>query len=158
MPATAIRILVAGKPNDSTRAILKRLAMRRWGSRTVESLQQARELLETSSFDIVLASESLPDGCGYELAGVVARHSGTLFVGVALSESSLWLPVIAKGTRVLGTRGLSPQLLLREMEAILGAHENAPAFAAAAASQASLGSRDSHARRPPGRGSRPRGW
>lgn len=123
MPAITIRILVAGTPSENTGALLTRLATQAWGARVVANLQQAREQLDRFAFDVVLALETLSDGLGYELAAGVARHGATLFVGVALSESSLWLPVIERGTRVLGTRGLTPRALLQEMESLLGARD-----------------------------------
>jgi DNA-binding response OmpR family regulator len=160
MPAIAIRILVAGTPSESTTAILNRLAMHGWEARTVATIQQAWEQLESFAFAVALASEALPDGLGYELGSGMVRQGATLFVGVALSESALWLPVIERGSRVLGTRGISPRALLQEMESLLRARDReqdyrlAVSEAAARAFGASIRSRAW--RRAPGYGHRPR--
>lgn len=160
MPVITIRILVAGTPSANTGALLTRLAKRGWGARTVATIQQARQQLEGFAFDVTLASETLPDGLGYELAADVVRRGATLFVGVALSESVLWLPVIERGTRVLGTRGIHPQALLQEMESLLRArdreqgHRMAARAAAVRAFGASIRSRAW--RRAPGYRHRPR--
>jgi hypothetical protein len=119
MPAIAIRILVIGEFLRGTGQVLHRLADRGWGARKALTLRDARDLLATFDFDVVLASEALPDGRGYDVAESVASHSRTLMVGVALSESCLWLPVVERGKHVLGKRALNMQALESEMETLL---------------------------------------
>jgi DNA-binding response OmpR family regulator len=118
-----MRILVVGTPSRGTQAILARLASCGWGARTVETLREAEVLVSTFRFDMVLATESLPDGRAYSMTQMIARRSGTLIVAIALSESCLWLPVVEQGRRVLGTRALNPEQLEREAEKILRASE-----------------------------------
>jgi hypothetical protein len=124
MSATAMRILVIGKRSPSTSGTLKRLAVRGWGSHCVATLQEARELLEAFQFDVVLALETLSDGRGYDVSEAVMRHSGTLLVGVALSESLLWLAVVERGARVLGKRALNASTLETELEKLLATLSN----------------------------------
>jgi hypothetical protein len=114
-----MRILVVGTPSRGTQSILSRLAICGWGSRTVETLREAETLVNTFRFDVVLATESLPDGRAYAMTQMIARRSGTLIVAIALSESCLWLPVVEQGERVLGRRALNPEQLERELEKIL---------------------------------------
>ena len=123
MPSTRTRILTIGKGRPPTNAILERLAHRGWGFRAVETLGEAEDLMRTFAFDIVLAAESLPDGRGYELAGIVVRRGGTLLVAVALSESCLWLPVVELGEKVLGNRALNADALAAEAEKLLSARD-----------------------------------
>ncbi|HXQ26832.1 MAG TPA: hypothetical protein VN822_10525 [Candidatus Acidoferrales bacterium] len=123
MPVAAMRILVIGTLASPTSAILRRIAARGWGSQNAETLREAQNLLLTFQFDVVLAAESLSDGRGYEAADLVMRRASTLIVGVALSESCLWLPVIEQGARVLGNRALNAHMLESEMEMLLGAGE-----------------------------------
>jgi hypothetical protein len=85
-----------------------------------EKLSEARDFLEIFRLDIVLASESLADGRGYALADAMRRQSGTLIVGVPLSESCLWLPVVERGVTVLGRRAFSPTMLEAELDRLLG--------------------------------------
>jgi hypothetical protein len=121
MVVSAMRILVAGALPAGAVEMLRRFGDRGWGSRQVVTLQQAREQLETYDFDVVLATEALCDGRGYDLSESVARHSRTLLAGVALSESCLWLPVVERGVGVLGRRALNAQMLESEMEKLLRA-------------------------------------
>jgi hypothetical protein len=120
MAATTMRILYAGTPAPMTDEVLARLAARGFGAYRVEKLCEARDLLETFRVDVVLAAELLSDGRGYALAAAMRQHSGTLIVGVALSESCLWLPVIERGVRVLGKRALSHAMLESELDRLLG--------------------------------------
>jgi hypothetical protein len=119
MTVIAMRILVVGTPSAGTVEILRRFSDRGWGSRQVLTVQKAQDLAEIFDFDIVLAMEDLPDGRGYDIAGPVTRHSRTLLVGVALSESCLWLSVVERGVSVLGKRALNAQMLEAEMERLL---------------------------------------
>ncbi len=123
MSAIGMRILVVGKTSRGTNLILSRLASNGWGSQTAETLREAEVLMGTFRFDLVLATESLPDGPAYAITGLVAGLSGTLMVAIALSESCLWLPVVELGVRVLGTRALKPGQLELEAQRILRARD-----------------------------------
>src|SRR5579862_9232536 len=120
MPGTTARILFAGPPTPVTEEALARLTARGFGSFRTERLSDARDLLETFRLDVVLAAESMVDGRGYALSGAMQRQSGTLIVGVPLSESCLWLPVIERGVAVLGNRAFSPTMLELELDRLLG--------------------------------------
>ncbi|MFY9691534.1 MAG: hypothetical protein WA369_07845 [Candidatus Acidiferrales bacterium] len=121
MPGTTMRILFAGRPAPVTQEVLARLATRGFGTHRVEKLSEAHEFLEIFRLDVVLAWESLADGRGYALAEAIKRQSGTLIVGVPLSESCLWLPVVEGGVAVLGKRAFSPGMLEAELDRLLGA-------------------------------------
>ncbi len=109
MSVASTRILVVGDLLPGTGEILRRLSNKGFGSRHVKTLREAREILDTFDFHIVLATELLQDGRGYDLAEPVSRHSRTLIVGVALTESCLWLPVTYRGVRKPIRRVLRPR-------------------------------------------------
>ncbi|HKS80876.1 MAG TPA: hypothetical protein VJR23_05180 [Candidatus Acidoferrales bacterium] len=119
MPAKALRILAVGPPNLSTDAVLERLLFRGWGSYAVESLAEAKSVLRTIRFAIVLAAEELRDGRGYDLSEDVASRDATLLVCVSLSISCLWLPVVVDGTRTLGQFAINEHLLEQELVLLL---------------------------------------
>lgn len=120
MLLNSMRILVIGNLLPGTGETLRHLTVAGWGSRVASSLQEARDLFDMCDFRIVLASEVLPDGRGYDFADPVLRRAGTLIVGVALSESCLWLPVIYRGVSVLGRRALAQEMLEQELKDLLG--------------------------------------
>lgn len=119
MCALVVRVLVAGSIHSATRAVLNRLVKHGWGFHAVESLREANTVLGTFQYDLVLASEFLPDGRGYDLMSNLQRRGASLLVGIELSESCLWLPVLDHGKKTLGSRALNARLLESEMEAIL---------------------------------------
>lgn len=120
MSIDSLPILVVGDLLPGTGEILRRFSSAGWGWRQVRKVREARDLLLTVDPHIVLAAEVLPDGRGYDLAETAARHARTLIVGVALSETCLWLPVVYRGVNVLGRRALPPEALEAEMKDLLG--------------------------------------
>ncbi len=121
MSTSAVRVLVVGPTTSSTNEILKTLARAGWGSHAAAGAHEAETVLKTIRFKVVLSSEKLPDGTGYELAPMIARQGGSLFIGVTLSETCLWLPVIEKGERSLGKRAMNPTMLEAEVSELLRA-------------------------------------
>jgi hypothetical protein len=119
MAASALQILMVGDPLVNTAAILFRLAARGWGAQHADTLAEAKEVMGTFRFAVVLAPENLPDGRGYDLSDMVTRQRGHLYVGIALSET-LWLPVIERGALVLGQRALNGNVFENEVELALG--------------------------------------
>ena len=119
--AATVRLLMIGKPTITTGVTLTRLSDCGWGWYGVEKVVDGRELLNTFEVDVVLATEALPDGRGYDVADSVAKQKASLLVAVALSENSLWLPVIDRGARVLGSRAIGANLLEAELVRVLTA-------------------------------------
>lgn len=120
MEAVSFRVLMAGSPTPSTDRLIVHLTARGYGAQRVETLAQATSVMKDYRFAVVLATESLPDGSGYELGRLVERQSGSLFVAIPLSET-LWLPVVERGAIVLGQRALNASLFENEVEIALGA-------------------------------------
>lgn len=108
MFATPVRVLVVGLTSANTQAMLERWRRSGWGAHMVESVHEAETVLKTIRFKVILAAENLRDGSGYELAPLVARQSGSLFISVALSETCLWLPVIEQGIKRIGKTRYKP--------------------------------------------------
>jgi CheY-like chemotaxis protein len=120
MPCTtAGRILVAGHTSASTSFTLKQLEREGCAVQSVGTIAEAESSLRAARFDIVLASEILSDGRGYDLTDSVVNRSSTLLVAITLSEACLWLPVVQHGVRTLGDRALNAHTLQSEMTALL---------------------------------------
>jgi hypothetical protein len=127
MPTTELRILVIGALSPAMQGILRRFSAHGWGAQHARNVQEAKDLIGIFDYDVVLASETLTDGRGYDLADSVAVHSRTLMVGVPLSETHLWLPVVERGRNVLGSRGLNDQTMESEMTGLLSGPRRDPA-------------------------------
>jgi hypothetical protein len=119
MSAASVRILVVGNSTASTESTLRVLARSGWESHAVNTVREADAVLRTIRFQLTLATETLPDGTGYELASLIARQTGNLFISVPLSDTCLWLPAVENGVRSLGQRALNPLTLETEAELIL---------------------------------------
>jgi hypothetical protein len=115
MSSLLIRVLIVGPPTFSTDNLVKEIAVAGWGSHLVSTVTEATAVLKTIRFKVVLCAEKLTDGTGYELAALIGRQAGTLFIGVSLSETCLWLPVVEKGVRTLGRRAMNPKMLETEL-------------------------------------------
>ena len=119
MSASAVRILVVGPLTNATSDMSHRLERHGWSTHAVASLREAHIVLQTIRFPLVLAAEKMGDGTGYELTDWAAKHELTLFVGLQLTETLLWLPVVEAGRRSLGSRALNPVMLESEIERML---------------------------------------
>jgi hypothetical protein len=126
---SVLQILIVGPATFDTRLSLKRSACSGWSWHSVATLGEAQTVLKTIRFNVVLATEKLADGTGYELAPILMRQGGTLYVGVALSETCLWLPVIERGLWSLGNRAMNSVVLETEVAEVLGRVQDGTATA-----------------------------
>jgi hypothetical protein len=145
MPGTAGRILVVGHTSSGTQATLQQLERDGWNSHSVDTIVEAEGALKMIRFDVVLAEETIAAGSGYDLTDSVLEQDGTLLVSVALSEASLWLPVVQRGILTLGERALNSSMLNLEVREALGA---VPGTRASSASRRMGGSTGDRAVRP----------
>jgi hypothetical protein len=120
MATASIQILIVGNPAASTSRLIFQLTARGSLAKHANTVAEAKSLLDGFRFAVVLARETLPDGRGYDLARMIAGQGGNLFVGVPLSEM-LWLPVVERGSMVLGQRALNASVFENEVEIALGA-------------------------------------
>ncbi len=121
MSASAVRILVVGHTSPSTLATLQLLEQEGWGSHRVDTVVEAKGALKIIRFDVVLAGENIGSDSGYDLSNSVLELRGTLLVSIALSEATLWLPVVQRGKRTLGDRALNASTLQLEVREALTA-------------------------------------
>jgi hypothetical protein len=133
MPISSVQILAVGPTTLSTLATLRRLVRSGWSSHPVSTVREAETVLKTIRFNVVLAAERLADGVAYDLAPIIGRQGGTLYVGVALSETCLWLPVVERGVRSLGERALNSAILESEVAEVLRREQDGITMAAAGA-------------------------
>ena len=131
MSASAVRILVVGPLTDATNDMSQRLERHGWATHAVASLRDAHIVLQTIRFPLVLAAEKLEDGTGYELTDWATKQELTLIVGLQLTETLLWLPVVEDGRRSLGSRALNPIMLEGEIERMLAEMDSVRAIAGA---------------------------
>lgn len=128
MPGTAVRILVVGPLTTATNEMSQRLERHGWATHAVSTLRDAYVVLQTIRFPLVLAADKLDDGTGYELTSWATKQELTLIVGLPLTETLLWLPVVEAGRRSLGSRALNPIMLEGEIERMFAEMDSARAI------------------------------
>jgi DNA-binding NtrC family response regulator len=128
MPGSAVRILVVGPLTTATNEMSQRLERHGWATHAVATLRDAYVVLQTIRFPLVLAAEKLDDGTGYELTSWATKQELTLIVGLPLTETLLWLPVVEAGRRSLGSRALNPIMLEGEIERMFAEMDSARAI------------------------------
>src|SRR5207302_7826141 len=101
-------VLLVG--NDMSRAFRLVELLRSLGCEypIAASYQEARTLLETHRFDVVLSEISLPDGNAYRLIASVRDSPASLFFCLAVEDSYWWLPAVTQGRECLGVAALRP--------------------------------------------------
>jgi DNA-binding response OmpR family regulator len=87
MPASAVRILIIGPLAEATGEMSQRLERHGWATHAVATLREAQIVLRTIRFPLVLASEKLDDGTGYELTKWATEQELTLMVGLQLTDT-----------------------------------------------------------------------
>jgi hypothetical protein len=133
MSISSVQILTVGPTTLNTLATLRRLVRSGWSSHSVATIGEAETVLKTIRFNVVLAAEKLADGVGYDLAPIIGRQGGTLYIGVSLSETCLWLPVVERGVRSLGERAMNSAVLESEVAEVLRRVQDGITIAAAGA-------------------------
>jgi len=83
------------------------------------SYQEARTLLETRRFDVVLSETDLPDGNAYGLIPMVTGSPTSLFFCLAVEDIYWWLPAVTQGRECLGAPGLRPREFARRLQETL---------------------------------------
>ena len=119
------RLLVV-EDHAATRVSLVRMMERRgYEVRSAESLAQARELVETEAFDLVLSDLGLPDGSGHELMMELGGRSG--IPGIALSGFGMETDVMesrSSGFVAHLTKPVTAQALDAALESVTSMHPN----------------------------------
>lgn len=87
--------------------------------RITASYQEARTLLETRRFDVVLSETDLPDGNAYGLISTVIGSPTSLFFCLAVEDSYWWLPAVAQGRECWGAPARRPAEFTRMLPEIL---------------------------------------
>ena len=65
--------------------------------RITASYQEARTMLETRRFDVVLSETDLPDGNAYGLISTLIGSPTSLFFCLAVEDIYWWLPAVMQG-------------------------------------------------------------
>jgi hypothetical protein len=100
--------------DDQTLAI----QLRGWGFRCdfASNKRDARRILKSNRFDLLLSQASLPDGTGFGLTKALKGRPVTAFICLELDDSCLWMPATENGRECLGKAALSTEEFTRILE------------------------------------------
>jgi len=108
-------VLLVGKNLSGALRLVEWLRRLGCGSHIVASYQEARTMLETRRFDVVLSETDLPDGNAYGLISTVTGSPTSLFFCLAVEDSYWWLPAVTQGRECLGAPALRPAEFARAL-------------------------------------------
>ena len=112
-------VLLVGKKMSGGSRLAERLQGLRCKSHITASYQEARTLLETRRFDVVLSETDLSNGNAYGLISAVTGWPTSLFFCLAVEDSYWWLPAVTHGRECLGASALRPAEFAKMLQEIL---------------------------------------
>src|SRR5713226_2209227 len=101
-------VLLVGKRMSGASRLAEWLERLGCEYRITASYQEARTMLETRRFDVVLSETDLPDGNAYRLISALRGSPASLFFCLAVEDSYWWLPAVTQGRECLGVPALRP--------------------------------------------------
>jgi CheY-like chemotaxis protein len=136
MQAREPRALLIGENSQGSSHLVKLLEGHGCQCSFATSYQDARSLLGTRSFDLVLSPIRLRDCSIFPLASLLEGSAITLFYFQLVEDGCWWLPALRSGRQCFGSNALRPSEfvvslneIIAEMRAGSGVpDENQPAF------------------------------
>ena len=112
-------VLLVGKRMGGASRLAEWLERLGCEHRITASYQEARTMLETRRFDVVLSETDLPDGNAYGLISTLIGSPTSLFFCLAVEDIYWWLPAVMQGRECLGAPGLRPREFARSLQETL---------------------------------------
>ena len=85
------------------------------------SYVEAREMIRSTPFDVVLSEYQLPDRTAFPLLDCLEGSSATLFFSRRVEDGSLWLKMLERGRRCVGAPILRSRDLPEALQTLLEA-------------------------------------
>jgi hypothetical protein len=111
-------VLLVGPSLHHARSLVYRLEL--WGFRchSVETFNEALDLLSSHPIDLVLSNTHLSDGTGFRLLMALGGLPVTVFLCLPVENSCFWLPALDAGKECLGSPALRPSEFTSALEAV----------------------------------------
>jgi CheY-like chemotaxis protein len=103
MAKNSISVLLAGDDVGQSPKLLRWLQSRGCSCHFASSYRNVCQLLLHAQFDLVLCQYHLPDRTAFPLLDLLGGSSATLFFSTRVENGSLWLPMLERGERRIGT-------------------------------------------------------
>jgi CheY-like chemotaxis protein len=116
MRAQSKMVLLVGETAGNPRQLRQWLNALGCNCQCAQSYRDARDLISSMRFDLVLSEYQLQDRTAFPLLDSLAGTSATLFFSTRVEDGSLWLKMLERGKRCVG----APILRSRDLPKALG--------------------------------------
>jgi CheY-like chemotaxis protein len=125
--AKPISVLLVGETPSSSRRLLQWLSPRSCCCQFAQSCQDARNLVSSAQFDLVISQYQLSDRTAFPLLDWLAGSPATLFFSTRVEGGYLWLKMLERGKRCVGAPVLRQNSFLEalstELDTAVEPHE-----------------------------------
>ena len=120
MSIRPIMVLFVGEAPRSSLQLLLWLYERGCRCHFATSYRDACSLIARTKFDLVLSQYQLPDRTAFSLLDLLRGSPATLFFSAIVDSGCLWLLMLERGKRCVGTPGLRPSDFHEALAKLLG--------------------------------------
>lgn len=114
-----IMVLLVGETARSSLKLLQWLNGRGCRCQLAQSYRDACNLVSSTQFDLVLSQYQLSERTAFPLLDLLVGSSATLFFSTRVEDGFLWLKMLERGKRCVGTPVLRSNDLTEALEKVL---------------------------------------
>jgi len=126
MSAKLISVLLVGGALENFPQLLRWLDSRGCRCQLAQSYRDACNLVSCTQFDLVLSQYQLTDRTGFPLLDRLVGSPATLFFSARVEHGSLWLKMLDRGNRCVGTPLLRSDEMIEALDTVLDAAVQSP--------------------------------
>src|SRR5262245_53394405 len=119
MTRNSISVLLAGDDVGQSPKLLRWLHSRGCLCQFASSYRDACHLILRTEFDLVICQYQLPDRTAFPLLDLLGDSSATLFFSARVEDGCLWLPMLERGERRVGTPLVRSSDLMEALDRVL---------------------------------------
>ena len=116
-----IMVLLVGESVRRSPQLVQWLERRGCNCRFAPSYRDACNVISRRQFDLVLSQYQLPDRTAFPLLDWLVGSSATLFFSAHVENGFLWLKMLERGKRCVGTATLKSNALIEALAKLLDA-------------------------------------
>jgi CheY-like chemotaxis protein len=115
------KVLLVGEAANNSLQLLQWFNRRGCCCQVEQSYRDAFNLVSHTQFDLVLSQYQLPDRTAFPLLDWLVGSSATLFFAARVEDGFLWLKMLERGKRCVGTALLQSNALIEALTKLLDA-------------------------------------
>jgi len=119
MGKKSISVLIAGDEAGHCPKLLRWLRSRGCLCQFASSYRNACQLIVRTRFDLVISQYQLSDRSAFPLVDLLAGSGATLYFSTRVESGSLWLPMLERGERRIGTPLVKSNDLIGALDKVL---------------------------------------